>query len=466
MKETIPYKSRFRSSLDAVEEFEFTPVPTSKLKSFKSFAGQYLSEHTAGTEFVIGPLFVAHGVTAGELVWGLIIGNLLAVLSWTLVCAPVATKYRLTLYAMVEKIGGKHFSRIYNVVNALMFSSLAGAMITVSATALGIPFQMNMPSLEDWLPISVGWCILVLVIGLFTTLVAMFGYQQINKFANIAAPWMILVFLAAALNVLPQLGITSLSELWASASTEIWTGRVMEGQSVFTFWHVMFFSWFVNIGMHLGMADLSILRYAKNYKAGFATSTGMFLGHFVAWLCSGILYALFLKQTAFSTEFAPGPVAFAAAGTTGALCVFIAGLTTANPTIYRAGLAIQALNPAWKTWKVTLVIGLFTTLIALFPAIVMQFLEFIALYGLSIMPIGGIILVDVVFLPRLGYASFFAETFGKSLSKHALFTWLTTLLFCRSSLFRRHGNFLFRLTRVVICMFSLFTEQFAIPTQK
>ena len=67
--------------LDAVHEYERTPIPSEKLKGAKSFWGMYPGEHTAGTEFVIGPLFVAHGVTAADLVAGLLIGNVLAVLS-------------------------------------------------------------------------------------------------------------------------------------------------------------------------------------------------------------------------------------------------------------------------------------------------------------------------------------------------------------------------------------------------
>ena len=43
-------------------EFEREPVPQSKLKSWKSFLGMYAGEHAAGTEFVIGPLFLTTGV--------------------------------------------------------------------------------------------------------------------------------------------------------------------------------------------------------------------------------------------------------------------------------------------------------------------------------------------------------------------------------------------------------------------
>ncbi len=41
----------------------------------------YAGEHCAGTELMIGPLFVAAGVSAFDVVFGLLLGNLLAVLS-------------------------------------------------------------------------------------------------------------------------------------------------------------------------------------------------------------------------------------------------------------------------------------------------------------------------------------------------------------------------------------------------
>jgi hypothetical protein len=87
-------RTRLIERLDSVEEFEREPVPESKLRGWSSFLGVYAGEHTAGTEFVIGPLFVAHGVTAAGLVFGLLAGNVLAVLSWAFLTAPIATKTR------------------------------------------------------------------------------------------------------------------------------------------------------------------------------------------------------------------------------------------------------------------------------------------------------------------------------------------------------------------------------------
>ena len=95
-----------------MEEFEREPVAPRALKPGRYFAGSYAGEHVAGTEFVIGALFVSWGVGAGEVISGLLLGNLLAVLSWVLVCAPIATDTRLTLYAYLEKIAGPGFIKV------------------------------------------------------------------------------------------------------------------------------------------------------------------------------------------------------------------------------------------------------------------------------------------------------------------------------------------------------------------
>lgn len=416
--------------LNSVEEYEREPIPPKAVKKWQSFLGMYAGEHTAGTEFVIGPLFVAHGVSTGDLLTGLLVGNVLAVLSWAFICAPIAVRERITLYYKLEKICGPSLTKTYNVVNGLMFCFLAGSMIAVSATAIGIPFNLPLPKLTDFYPNSATWVIIVLVVGLVTTLVAMLGYNLISYMANLAAPWMFLVFLAAALAVLPELGVHSIGDFWDVANAKIWTGVPIEGQSKFTFWHVMFFSWFCNMAMHIGMADMSVLRYANSWKAGFGSISGMFLGHYIAWTASGILYAIFLQNAADKLAFAPGPVAYYAAGVAGVVCVVIAGWTTANPTIYRAGLALQSLSPKWKTWKVTLVVGAITTIAALFPALVMRLLDFVALYGLILMPMGAIIFADVYLLPKLNLVTEKAEKNKLSINWAAGLTWVLTLVFC------------------------------------
>ncbi|UCF36030.1 MAG: hypothetical protein JSU96_14575, partial [Acidobacteriota bacterium] len=328
-------ESRLVQRLDAMYEFDREPVSKSKLQGIGNFLGIYASEHVAGTEFVIGPLFVVHGVTASDLIWGLIVGNLLAVLSWTAFCTPIAVRVRLTLYWQLRKICGPYLTYLYSIVSAVMLCFLAGAMISVAATAVGLPFNIPMPELSDRYPSSLSWVIVVFAVGGVVTTLAILGFERISRFGKVCAPWMFLVFVAAGLAVLPQLGMQGFGDFWRVANEKIWTGTVVAGQTKFTFWHVMFFAWFCNLAFHIGMADLTIFRYAKKWQYGFASGAGMYLGHFVAWISSGILCA------AAAGSVTPGPIAYMGAGIAGAVCVVIAGWTTANPTLYRAGLAIQ-----------------------------------------------------------------------------------------------------------------------------
>jgi purine-cytosine permease-like protein len=418
-------------------EFEREPVPARAQLGFRSFIGQYAGEHTAGTELMIGPLFVAAGVSAIDLVLGLLIGNLLAVLSWTLMTSPIATHARLTLYYHLEKITGRRFVVFYNAVNGVAFCFLAGSMITVSATAFGVIFGFPMPGLNDLLPNSVGWIVAVLLVGTLVAYVAATGYQALARFANYAAPWMVLVFIAFGLvglkEFIDETGTTvnGLSDVWHLAETVIWTGaEPLPGQVKFTFWHVMVFAWFCNMAMHIGMSDLTIFRYAKRARYGLATAGGMYLGHFLAWIAASILFALQLRRDPTNTDVLPGPLAADAVGLVGLLCVVVAGWTTANPTIYRAGLAFQAIVPTISRFKVTFATGLICAVAGMFPAIAMKLLGFVALYGLVLMPMGAVIFCDFWLMHRFGMRPLYAEAAGLSINWAPALAWVLTVALC------------------------------------
>jgi len=418
----------------AGSEFEREPVPKSALLGFKSFIGMYAGEHCAGTELMLGPLFVAAGVSAFDLIMGLLLGNALAVLSWMFLCAPIATRSRLTLYYQLEKICGRKLVTLYNLANGVMFCFLAGAMVTVSATAIGVWFNFKMPGLNDLYPNSVGWVLAVAVAGGLIAIVAAYGYQTVSKFANVAAPWMILVFLAFGFIGLRQFivatntDIGSLGDAWQLAKEHIWEGGTPQaGQVKFTFWHVLFFAWFCNMAMHIGMSDLSVFRFAKKSWYGVASGAGMYVGHFMAWISASILYAYQLHLDPADIDVLPGPLAFRAAGIAGLLCVIIAGWTTANPTIYRAGLAFQAISPKSSRFKVTLITGTVATIAGMFPAIAMKLLGFVALYGLVLMPMGAVIFVDFWLIRKFGLQSYYAELSGKNFNWAAGLAWFVTL---------------------------------------
>ncbi len=423
--------------LQPPSEFEREPVPQRALLGFKSFIGMYAGEHTAGTELMIGPLFVAHGVSAFDVIVGLLLGNLLAVLSWTCLTAPIATRRRLTLYYQLERICGRKLVTLYNLANGIMFCFLAGAMVTVSATAIGVWIEFPMPGLNDVYPNSLGWVLSVLGIGAAIAVVAAYGYETVSKIANIAAPWMVVVFIAFGIVGFRQFmdvtgtPVRSFDDFWQLASNVIWKGgEPLPGRVKFTFWHVTFFAWFCNMAMHVGMSDLSVFRFARKSWYGIASASGMYLGHFLAWIAASILYAYQLHLDPHDTNVLPGPLAYRACGLAGLICVVIAGWTTANPTIYRAGLAFQAITPKTSRFVVTLVTGMLAAVAGMFPAIAMKLLDFVALYGMLLMPMGAVIFVDFWLIRRFGLHSDYAELSRKSFNWAAGLTWFLTLGTC------------------------------------
>ena len=409
-------------------EFERQRVPKANLKGWKSFLGMYAGEHAAGTEFVIGPLFLTAGVSAFDLIIGLLLGNLLAVLSWRFLTAEIAVKNRFTLYFQLEKICGKKLVTGYNLANGILFCFLAGAMITVSATAVGIPFDMPMPKLTDTVPSGITWVVVVLIIGAVISLIAARGYDTVSKAANWMSPVIVVAFLASGIVALSQLGVDSFQEFW-----DIWGNGSdpFPGQIKYTFWHVLIWSWFANAAMHVGMSDLSVFRFAKKPSAGWTTAAGMYVGHYMAWIAAALLYAVYLQSPeaqAFlangeAPSVAPGPMAYNAIGVFGIIAVILAGWTTANPTIYRAGLAFQAVMPKLSTAKVTLIAGGIATIAGLFPAFAMKLLDFVALYGFILAPFGAVIVFEHFFGEKAGIIKNYAEKRNISFNQSVFYAW-------------------------------------------
>ncbi|MGB2763824.1 MAG: hypothetical protein WBC20_05365 [Candidatus Aminicenantaceae bacterium] len=286
-------------------------------------------------------------------------------------------------------------------------------------------FGVALPAPNDILPPSLGWIVLTMGIGILFTLLAVLGFERLSRFAQICSPWIFVVFIAGAVVMLARLGVhPNLSNLFEVARTKIWNGIAAAGQEKLGLWHILFFAWFCNLAMHIGLSDMALFRYAKKWTYGFYSAFGMYLGHFVAWICSGVLVA------AIGRDMHPGLMAFEALGLAGAIGVFIAGWTTANPTLYRAGLALQAVTPNWPRWKITLTAGLVTTVLSCFPVFFMKLLDYVAIYGLILMPVGAVVVAEFWIFPKLGLKQHRAEKERMILNWRVLAAWLGTLLAC------------------------------------
>jgi len=416
--------------LDQLYEFDREPVSEERLQPGRYFAGLYAGEHVAGTEFVIGALFVGWGATPRDIFFGLLLGNLMAVLSWTLICAPIAVQTRLTLYWYLRKIAGPATTFVYNVLNAVLFCILGGCMITVSASAVRIPF--GIPAQTNWYPEDFRFVLVVLVVGAVVITLAILGFKSLAQFSSVCSPWMILMFFAGGLAMLPGLAlrtlehgeIRSIADFWRIATQTIWTGVAPDGQRSIGFWHVAAFAWICNLAMHVGLSDMALLRYARRPAYGLFSAFGMILGHYGAWICAGIMGAAtaLILQTQLS-NIDSGELAMQALGVAGIVAVVIAGWTTSNPTLYRAGLALQAVTPNWPRWLVTLCIGIVTTIVACFPFVFTKLLDFVGYYGLLLMPVGAIVFTEHWIFPKIGFTQMWADKRKLIVSWPALLSW-------------------------------------------
>jgi purine-cytosine permease-like protein len=108
--------------------------------------------------------------------------------------------------------------------------------------------------------------------------------------------------------------------------------------------------------------------------------------------------------------------------------VLLAGWTTANPTLYRAGLALQTIT-GWPRWKITLLAGAVTSVLSCFPLFFMKLLDYVAIYGLVLMPVGAVVFTEHWIFTRLGITRYQAEKKKIAFNWKVLVVWAGSLAF-------------------------------------
>ncbi|MEM7656993.1 MAG: hypothetical protein AAF399_12745 [Bacteroidota bacterium] len=415
---------------------EQLPVPKHKLHDWRHFAGLYAAEHVAATEFVIGATFVALGAKTMDIILGLLIGNILAVLSWTLITTPIAVETRLSLYTYLKKIAGSQMSKLYDWANVLIFTVISAAMVTVSATA--VRFAVDIPAQLDWYPTNFWFVLIVVLVGVVVVFVAIYGFNAVAEFSSICAPWLFTMFISGALVLLPALALSAIGKVvpgsWQEfiniGNQSIWTGVNSEGAPGIGLLEVIGFGWAANTITHFGLIDMALLRFAKKKTYGLATSTGMLFGHYIAWIAAGIMgagAAVILGTTI--VELDPGDVAYYALGWSGFVIVIVAGWTTAITNLYRAGLAAQAVFTQYSRRNSTLVVGLAMIVIACFPFVFSQILPLLTYAGLLVVPVGAIVFAEHQLFPKIGYTRYWSKYQDYLHSLPAIASWGLGLVF-------------------------------------
>lgn len=430
MNETTDFKQ-----FEKIHE-EQLPVAKHKLHDWTHFAGLYAAEHVAATEFVIGATFVALGAKTMDIILGLLIGNILAVLSWTLITTPIAVEARLSLYTYLNKIAGDSMSKLYNWANVIIFTVISAAMVTVSASA--VRFAFDIPAQLNWYPSNFWFVLIVLMVGLVVVFVAIYGFNAVSDFSGVCAPWLFVMFTSGALVLLPALSLdvlgTTLPSSWADfvsiGDQSIWTGVNSDGEPGIGIVEVIGFGWAANTITHFGLIDMALLRFAKKKSYGLATSTGMLFGHYIAWISAGIMgagAAVILGKAI--VELDPGDVAFYALGWSGFVIVIVAGWTTAITNLYRAGLAAQAIFTSQSRRKTTMIVGGAMMVVGCFPFVFTQFLPLLTYAGLLVVPVGAIVFAEHQIFPRIGYTRYWSKYQDYANSLPATASWGIGLVF-------------------------------------
>lgn len=415
---------------------EQLPIPKHKLHGWTHFMGLYAGEHVAATEFVIGATFVALGAQIMDILLGLLIGNILAILSWTLITTPIAVETRLSLYTYLHKIAGGNMTKLYNWANIVIFIVISAAMITVSSTA--VRFLFDIPAQLNWYPTDPWFVMVVLGVGVIVVLVAMYGFNAVSDFSGICAPWLFIMFPCGGLVLMPALaesvlGYTTLSG-WGDfiqiGSQSVWTGVNAQGEPGIGLLEVIGFAWAANTITHFGLIDMALLRYSRKKSYGLCTSSGMLFGHYIAWIAAGIMgagTAVLLKTSITSLD--PGDVAFHALGLSGFVVVIVAGWTTANANLYRAGLAAQAIFHNHSLKQTTLVVGVVTVIVSCFPFVFSKMLPLLTYAGLLVVPVGAIVFAEHFIFPRIGLTRYWVTYRKLSHSTPAVASWGAGLVF-------------------------------------
>ncbi len=423
------------SQLEKLQE-EQLPVPKHKLHDWTHFAGLYAAEHVAATEFVIGATFVALGASTMDIIVGLLIGNVLAILSWTLITTPIAVDTRLSLYTYLKKIAGGRMSKLYDWANVLIFTVISAAMVTVSATA--VRFAFDIPAQLNWYPTNAWFVLIVILVGIFVVSVAIYGFNAVSEFSGICAPWLFVMFTSGALVLLPALSLDVLGKTlpgsWAQfieiGSRSVWTGVNSNGEAGIGLVEVIGFGWAANTITHFGLIDMALLRFAKKKSYGLATSTGMLFGHYIAWIAAGIMgagAAVILGKSIIELD--PGDVAYYALGWSGFVIVIVAGWTTAITNLYRAGLAAQAVFTNFSRRRTTMAVGLAMVVIACFPFVFSQILPLLTYAGLIVVPVGAIVFAEHQIFPKIGYTRYWSKYQDYAHGTPAVASWGLGLLF-------------------------------------
>ncbi|MFB0564882.1 MAG: cytosine permease [Candidatus Aminicenantaceae bacterium] len=366
-----------RNSSEILEDFSLQAVPLEKRRSWVNLAVVWI-----GIAVVMSAIFRGMMVGMGlgkipSVLLSYLLGEvlLIAMMAFT---GFIGAKTGLSTPLIANLSFGRSGSLLISISIALSLIGWFGVQAALFARTVQFFFDLNL-----YLPY------LSLLCGLIMVIPAIFGIRGLSTLSWLASPFLMVIFIIGVVKIgFDSLPAEVLRGLALAHSPDPYPLTIGESASI------------VAGGFIVGATTSSdIFRYAKPrlreifLAATIAMSVSAFL-HVVGSVLSMSfgLYHEKLPELIISENY----LGF---GLTGFIALLLAQWTTNDSNIYSAVLALNNIF-RWKRWKLTIIAGIFSSLLASLG--ILERLElFLILLTVSIGPIGGILLADYYLLGRL-----------------------------------------------------------------
>lgn len=300
------------------------------------------------------------------------------------------------------------------------FGRLGAILISVSIAFslmgwFGVQAAFFARTIQFYLGTPLSFPLLSFSCGILMMIPAIFGIRGLSVLSWIATPFMVLIFLWGILKMgfdfLPSHSLVSLAlnhkpdpyPLTIGAAASIVAGGFIVGATT----------------------SADIFRYARpRLRDIFSAAT-------LAMLCSAFLHlvgSILAMNTGLYHEKLPELIIshqYLGLGFVGFLVLLLAQWTTNDSNIYSSVLALNNIFRV-KRWKITIIAGIFASLLAAFG--ILERLElFLVILTVSIGPIGGIFICDYYLLKRLRKKKIRENSFSK-ISYKALGVYILSFL--------------------------------------
>ncbi len=290
------------------------------------------------------------------------------------VTSIIGRRSRLSTYMILHFSFGKQGVKIVNLLVAI--SAIGWYAITIELFG-----QAIVDALSQLLEVNVPLVLLIIIGSALMTLTAIFGFKIIEKFSNVAVPFLIVFVIHILYKTLnsPE----SLNIIWNFKPTSSMT--LIEAISIVTG---------ATILMPVFMPDFS--RFARKDKDALTGVLGLSIG-FPLVLLAGAAPAIVTGEQDIMK------IMIGLDLTIPAFVILVFSTWTTNTiNIYSSILIFSTINKKWKFWAIGLISSIVATTLAIFGFSTF-FIDFLNFFSLIIPPLSSIFIINYFYVKKGNY---------------------------------------------------------------